>query len=327
MRNKFLVIYGPTGVGKTDLSNSIAQAIPVEIINMDVGQFYTPFTIGTAKPLDWQTDQIKHHMFDILSEPKNLTVVEYRTRVKKLMHEIWQRGKLPVLVGGSGFYLRSLIFPLLSCNVTVDVPEKNKKEESWEALYEIDPGRALEIDRYDTYRIVRALHIWKKTDVIPSEYKPVYDPIADYKIVFLTRDRQELYHRINKRVEMMLECGWLREIREIISTKWEQFILEKKLIGYNELVVFWHEGSPQEKIANVVEKIKQRTRHYAKRQLTFWRMLEQQIISEDCNKKNDLHCLDLTTVENDGNNATLNHPLIVTLINNVKAWSKKKDSV
>ena len=104
-----LIIYGPTGVGKTDLALDLAQHIPIEIINMDMGQFYTPLSIGTAKP-DWKNSPVPHHLFDIINEPRNFTVSEYRILFYKKVGEIIERGNLPVVVGGSGFYLHSLLF-------------------------------------------------------------------------------------------------------------------------------------------------------------------------------------------------------------------------
>src|SRR5579863_9779399 len=116
MKNKIinrpfmLIVYGPTGVGKTDVALAIAQHIPAEIINMDMGQFYTPLSIGTAKP-DWKNSPIPHHLFDIIDTPINYTVAEYRTMLYKTVQEVIGRGNLPILVGGSGFYLHSLLFP------------------------------------------------------------------------------------------------------------------------------------------------------------------------------------------------------------------------
>src|SRR3990172_4748508 len=112
MKNKIdrpfmLIIYGPTGVGKTDMALAIAERMPSEIVNMDVGQFYTPLSIGTAKPA-WRSSPVPHHLFDILDTPKNITVVEYRTLLLKKINEIRDRGNLPIVVGGSGFYLYSL---------------------------------------------------------------------------------------------------------------------------------------------------------------------------------------------------------------------------
>ena len=117
-----IIVYGPTGVGKTDFALKIAECLPVEIINMDVGQLYTPLSIGTAKP-DMRTVPVAHHGFNVLSEPEHFTVVAYRTLCEQLIKDIWSRGKVPVLVGGSGFYLKSLFFPPLSAENEKDVDD------------------------------------------------------------------------------------------------------------------------------------------------------------------------------------------------------------
>lgn len=298
VQKKFLVIYGPTGVGKTDLSLQIGQHIPVEIINMDVGQFYMPLSIGTAKP-DWKSSIIPHHLFDVLDSPVHLNVVSYRQRVESMMCNIWDSGKIPLLVGGSGFYLRSLLFPLqadLTESITID---KNiSTQDLWKKLYAIDSSRALEISSHDRYRIERALTMWQTLAKKPSQYKPAYKPFADYKIFYVTRDRKELYARINARVDLMLQAGWLDEVKNLIGTPWEQFILEKKLIGYDELIFFIHEGEPKDTKEMYIEKIKQRSRNYAKRQETFWRMLSRQIKEFEPDYTHKLFEINLTSGEN-----------------------------
>ena len=105
-----LIIFGPTAVGKTDFALKVAERVPAEIVNMDVGQLYTPLSIGTAKP-NWRSETVPHHLFDYVDKPRNITVVEYRKILLEVLEDIWQRGKLPIIVGGSGFYLKSIFFP------------------------------------------------------------------------------------------------------------------------------------------------------------------------------------------------------------------------
>ncbi len=273
---RLVVIYGPTAVGKTAASYAVAQCIPVEIINMDVGQLYTPFSIGTAKP-DWQNELVPHHLFDVIDEARDFTVVEYRNAVLKLIDEIWQRGRTPLLVGGSGFYLKSLLFPPQVEQSSSGIQKFHTG--TWQELHEIDPDRAQQIKKSDQYRIDRALTIWHETGKKPSEYEPVYDPPASMTIIHLTRDREELYNRINSRVDGMIEDGWLEEVRALMNTEmateWASFIKRKKLIGYNELIDYISQDGLS--LPMILEKIKKRTRNYAKRQETFWRMLVQKI--------------------------------------------------
>jgi tRNA dimethylallyltransferase len=273
------IIYGPTGVGKTDFALALAQEVPSEIINMDMGQLYVPFSIGTAKP-DWRTQPVVHHLFDVITAPtQEYTVVQYRAACLALIHDIWQRGKLPILVGGSGFYLKSLFFPPRmgekgEALYDIDILEENKKD-WWSILNTYDPERAQAIDKNDFYRLERALTLLKTTGCKPSLCVPVFDTTIRAHISFLGRDRADLYARINHRVDLMLEAGWHDEVAALMGTPWETFIKNKKLIGYNELCELMQDASLD--YARMVCIIKQRTRHYAKRQFTFWRTLAKEI--------------------------------------------------
>lgn len=273
--NKVLIITGPTGVGKTDLSIDMAQKLSGEIINIDSGQFYEPLSIGTAKP-DWKNQPIEHHLFDIITNPVDFTVHEYRDIVIKKIKEIQAKGKLPILVGGSGFYIQSLFFPPQA--VTINKPRAQQELNSWQKLYEIDPVRANAIQKNDTYRIDRALDIWRTTGQKPSEYIPEYSPEFDFEIVIVTRDRERLYQRINDRVEQMFAQGWFNEVSSL-NSNWKQFLKAKKLIGYDDILRYSESESSD--YDALVETIKQKSRNYAKRQLTFFRMLTKKIIKSE----------------------------------------------
>lgn len=278
MEKFILIIFGPTGVGKTACADHIALSQPIEIINMDMGQLYTPLNIGTAKP-DWQSSSVVHHMFDVIDEPINCTVTEYRSKTTFLIQEIWQRGNLPVLVGGSGFYLRSLFFPPQAStsddsNLFLPYPPDT---DLWHELYLIDPDRAQVINKNDTYRIERALSIWHTTGQKPSSFVSHYEPVAPFKIICLTRDRVDLYHRIDERVITMLKQGWIDEVKNLLDTPWEPFIMQKKIIGYDDLIVYLRSKQTQELLHQTIATIQQRTRNYAKRQMTYWRMLKKEI--------------------------------------------------
>lgn len=305
MKNKtdvpfMLVIYGPTGVGKTDVALTIAEHIPAEIINMDMGQFYTPLSIGTAKP-DWQHSPIPHHLFDIINEPHNYTVTEYRNLLYKTVAEIRARGRLPILVGGSGFYLHALLFllqaPLADTHTDIEAlyPVGTNL---WNKLYDIDPQRALNIDKADEYRIKRALSIWHATGKLPSSYVQIYQPEADFMILFLERDRQELHQRINERVLDMLNQGWIEETKALEHTPWQTFIQRKNLIGYSEIFDYLATAQTGEGFAVMVDKISAQTRQYAKRQWTFWRKLEREINKEKQYTGRYIGCLETVNLTN-----------------------------
>lgn len=272
----FIVLAGPTGVGKTDMALEIANHLPIEIINADVGQFYMPLTIGTAKP-DWKESPIPHHMFDVLSSPENMTVTEYRNRVVDLCKDIWQRGNIPLFVGGSHFYITALFFPPL---IHEEVPKRTYTESTqdlWNQLKSIDPDRAEALSPHDRYRIERALTIWHATGIKPSTYKPQYNPIAAaYSVLFLSRDRTKLYERINQRTDVMIQQGWIQEVEPLIHSKWEEFLQEKKLIGYDDIIKYLKKND-MKSIPKLKEIIAQKTRNYAKRQFTYWRMLQEKL--------------------------------------------------
>ena len=300
MERFILIIFGPTGVGKTACADQIAKLQPIEIINMDMGQLYTPLTIGTAKP-DWQSSPMTHHMFDVINDPINFTIADYRSKIASLIQEIWQRNKLPVLVGGSGFYLRSLFFPPPVSSPQISLPEAPSPQASsfrldepkiqvsplpypagtdlWHELNLIDPERAQRINKNDIYRIERALSIWHSTGEKPSSFSAHYEPIAPFKLIYLTRDRADLYNRINERVLFMLKHGWIDEVQSLLNTPWESFIMKKKIIGYDNLMVYLRNQSTEDSLQETMVAIQQRTRHYAKRQMTYWRMLKKEIES------------------------------------------------
>lgn len=269
----FIAIFGPTAVGKTDLAIQLAQKFSAHIINMDVGQFYTPLTIGTAKP-DWRSMPVPHHLFDVVDQPVNITVAHYREMVMSLMHELWGQGTLPILVGGSGFYLKSLFFPPAATHVvTSDEMHEESTQELWLKLYAIDPDRAEAIHNNDRYRIARALAIWQGTGKKPSEQKAEYCPPAPYTLLSLQRDRDDLYQRIDARVFEMLQAGWIDEAKKLRHSAWEPFLRTKKIIGYDDILSYLDWEPSDERWHNLVATIQQKTRNYAKRQMTFERGL------------------------------------------------------
>ena len=241
MRNGLIILFGPTAVGKTQFADLLAAHLPAEIVNADMGQLYTPLTIGTAKP-DWRKSTVPQHLFDIVNEPRLVTVAEYRDRMMVILDAIWARKNIPILVGGSGFYLQSLFFPPEATSDTSPAQEKVAQEkfapepDRWRQLYEIDPQRALRIHPHDMYRINRALLIFFTTGKKPSAQEPRYQPLASYCFVLLKRDRKELYERIDIRTRAMLQEGWIQETQRLMGTEWQEFLINKKIIGYDDII-------------------------------------------------------------------------------------------
>lgn len=272
-----IIIYGPTAVGKTDFAQSLAEHIGGEIINADAAQFYTPLTIGTAKP-DWRHASVPHHLFDICNEPANYSSARFRVDAETLVESITNCDKIPIFVGGSGFYIHSLYFPVrenigqLSSDQQVQVIEP-----SWEKLNALDPVRATAIHPHDTYRIGRALLLYQQTKQLPSSLEPAYCPITQFFLVELSCAAEVLKDRIQCRVSTMLDAGWIAEAETLIGTPWEEFVLQKKWIGYPELIAYIHAGKPVEQLPALQAAIARNTWRYARRQMTYGRMLAHKI--------------------------------------------------
>ncbi len=270
-----MIITGPTGIGKTDLALHIGAQQPSAIINADVGQFYTPLTIGTAKP-DWHKSLIPHYLFDVLDDPVNMSVVGYRNLITPIIAGLGAKEKLPIIVGGSGFYIDALFFSQTLAKVAQQVYQKPTLQ-LWHELQHIDPERAAAIQPADRYRIQRALDVWYNLGIKPSVCRPQYAPISRAVIFMLTAPVEFIYARINARVKHMFAAGWIDEVRAL-STTWQDFLLTKKLIGYDDIVLYLR--TPQlhaKSYDELVARIQQRTRNYAKRQLTFNRMLTKKL--------------------------------------------------
>jgi tRNA dimethylallyltransferase len=286
MKKFILVITGPTATGKSGLAEKITQEIKGEIINADIGSWYTPLTIGTAKP-DLSKATVTHHLFNILDKPEQFTIVQFRNKVIQLAQEIWDRGCIPIVVGGSAIYIKSLWYRTQDSGTAVEFEDEIMKSQEltqdlWQQLFEIDPVRAQKIDKNDRYRIVRALGIYHTTGKKPSLFEPVYDPIAPMYAIFCTRDRKVLYDRINERTGIMLQDGWIKEVKDLMNTEWEKFLLEKKIIGYDDIIRYLHsqqvqEQYEEEQYQELVSIIQQKTRNYAKRQITFLSKLAKDI--------------------------------------------------
>ena len=266
-----VIIIGPTGVGKTDFVHALGAMCPIEIINGDMGQMYAPLSIGTAKP-DLAHVTVPHFLFDILTTPVLFSAMKFRARVVQLVAEIQSRNHIPVIVGGSSFYLFSLFFPAHPHpSAKTDTAKENNL---WQQLHRIDPKRAAHIEPHDKYRLERAIAIWHATGVKPSEYEPAYDPFGPACIVWLERDRSQLYERINARVLEMIESGWVQEVQNLQDSEWEPFLKKKKLIGYDILFSYLSGDVSREEMVAMIQK---KTRNYAKRQITFWNSFKRKL--------------------------------------------------
>lgn len=290
-----IFVIGPTASGKTAISYEIAKACGGQIINADVGQFYTPLSIGTAKPA-WDQHVIKAHLFDICDTPTDFSVVQFRTLVLNKIRELQAAGIIPIVVGGSLFYTQSLFFPPKDLGGYREVP-LIVEEYSWEFLKKIDPQRASQIQSTDHYRIRRALDIWASSGVLPSLLEPAFNFNDPVLILSLTPEREVLRRRIEERSRLMLyHEGWIEEARRVKGTEWESFIRLKGLIGYDLLFDALEEGRLN--YDHLISEISIQTWQYAKRQLTFLRAFTKKMLALKNQKKAIVlqQCFDYTAL-------------------------------
>lgn len=282
---KVIVICGPTASGKTALSIELAKKINGEIISADSMQIYKDMNIGTAKPTPEEMQGIKHYLLDFVSPDERYSVADYKRDAKKAIKEIIAKGKTPIIVGGTGLYVDSLIYEIEYQDIEFDEKYRNELEEiakkdGLEKLYEmaikIDPEAMQKISANDKKRIMRVLEIYKATgktktqQEAESRKKPVE---YDYKVFAINWEREKLYERINLRVDIMMQQGLVQEVKNIVQ-KYNKFPTAMQGLGYKE-VVDYLDGKCTEQ--EMIDKIKMETRRYAKRQLTWFRKNKQTI--------------------------------------------------
>ena len=285
MKEKVIVICGPTASGKTALSIELAKKINGEIVSADSMQIYKDMNIGTAKPTIDEMQGIKHYLLDFVSPEERYSVAQYKQDAKRAIKEIIKKGKTPIIVGGTGLYVDSLIYEIEYNDIKIDeeyrnkleaIVEKNGLEELYKKALEIDPVAMEKISKNDKKRIMRILEIYKATgktktqQELESRKKPVE---YDYRIFAINWDREILYQRINKRVDIMIEQGLVNEVKNILD-KYDKFPTAMQGLGYKEVVDYINGIYTKEEM---IEKIKMETRRYAKRQLTWFRKNKQTI--------------------------------------------------
>ncbi len=282
---KVIVICGPTASGKTGLSIELAKRIKGEVISADSMQIYQEMDIGTAKPNKEEQQGVKHYLMDFVSPEERYSVADYKRDAKQAIKEILKKGKTPIVVGGTGLYVDSLIYEIEYPNIEFDEAyrtelEQRVKAEGLEKLYEeaekIDPEATKKISENDEKRILRILEIYHATGKTKTqqEVESRKNPVEyDYQVYALKWDRELLYERINKRVDLMLEQGLVEEVQGIIK-RHQKFPTAMQGLGYKEVVEFLKGNTTQEEM---IEKIKMETRRYAKRQMTWFRKNKQTI--------------------------------------------------
>ena len=279
MKEKVVVIVGPTASGKTALSIELAHKVNGEIISADSMQIYKDMDIGTAKPTFEEMQNIKHHLIDFISPEERFTVSDYKKLAEKEIKEILNKGKTPIIVGGTGLYINSLIHNIEYKEMKFDKNyreklEKIALEKGNKYLYDIakniDEEAIKSISVNDKKRIIRILEIYKATGKnktqLEVESRKNEVPF-EYKIFGIYIKREKLYDRINKRVDMMIEQGLIEEVKKI-KDKYDKFPTAMQAIGYKEVIEYLENKLNKEEM---LEKIKMETRRYAKRQITWFK--------------------------------------------------------
>lgn len=274
-----IVICGPTASGKTKLGVELAKKIDGEIVSCDSMQIYTDMTIGTAKPVPEEMERIQHYLIDFVSPESRYSVADFKKDATEAIDEILSKGKNPILVGGTGLYIDSLIYGIEYNEINVDEEyrkklEKTIEEQGLEVLYkkakEIDEEAMKKISINDKKRIMRVLEIYKSTGKTKTELEEESRKNGvqyNFKIYAINMDREVLYDRINKRVDLMLEKGLIDEVKNL-REKYSKFPTAMQGLGYKEVVEYLDGKVTYEEMR---ENIKMQTRRYAKRQLTWFR--------------------------------------------------------
>lgn len=270
---KALAVCGPTASGKSALGIALAKALNGEVVNVDSVQVYRGLDIGSAKVLEHEREGIPHHLLDLVPPSYQMNAGEYRERALPCVQEIDARGKMPILVGGSGMYLTVLLHGM--ADVPPTPPEVREvvallsREEQYAELQRIDPVTAARLHSNDTQRVSRALEIFRITGRAPSvffeEHKFATQDVVALMIV-LCREREDLYARINTRSQVMVDQGLLEETRKILDAYGEVPVLET--IGYRQARDVISGGLPE---ADLAGEISLHTRRFAKRQMTYLR--------------------------------------------------------
>ena len=286
---KVIVICGPTASGKTALSIELAKKINGEIISCDSMQIYKYMDIGTAKPTLEEQKEVKHHLIDFVEPNQRYSVAEYKKDAEKSIEEILSKGKTPIIVGGTGLYVDSLIYGIEYPEIELDEEyrkqlEKEIKEKGLESLYnkakEIDSKAMEKISPNDKKRIMRVLEIYIATGKTKTEQEiesRTHEVKYDYKVFAIKMDREKLYERINKRVDLMVKKGLIEEVQNILK-KYDKFPTAMQGLGYKEVVEYLDGKTTKEEM---IDKIKMQTRRYAKRQITWFKKNKQTVWIEN----------------------------------------------
>ena len=274
-----IIICGATGSGKSNLAIELAKKLDTEIISADSLAIYKQLNIGTAKPTEIELNTVKHHLIDVVSPTETFSVHDYEKLALPIVDNLIKQGKIPIICGGTGFYVNSILYKMGygGTSENVEVREKFKQLATtlgnnyvYNELIKVDPETAEKLHPNDLTRVIRALEIYYATGKKKSQQQDKTVARYNYKAYCISHQRSVLYDRINKRVDIMLENGLVNEVKSLINigiTKENQCM---QGIGYKEV----YDAIISNDFSGLSELLKLNSRHYAKRQITFFKRLE-----------------------------------------------------
>lgn len=274
-KTKIIIIAGPTGVGKTGISIEIAKRFNGEIVSADSMQIYKRMDVGTAKITEKEMENVPHHLLDIIEPTDQFSVADFKELAIKKIMDIDARGKLPIIVGGTGLYINSLLYEMDFNNTKMD-PEYRQKlwdyysakgeDELFHLLVRSNPNTTIE--KQNVKRVIRALEIINAKGSLSKFNEMQESKLFDIQLFILNRDREKLYENINHRVDHMFEQGLLVEVEQLFSEGINENSQSMKGIGYRQIIDYFKGNCTLQEAS---EKIKQESRRYAKRQITWFK--------------------------------------------------------
>ncbi|UOQ47798.1 tRNA (adenosine(37)-N6)-dimethylallyltransferase MiaA [Gracilibacillus caseinilyticus] len=278
MKQKLIVIVGPTAVGKTALSIQVAKRFGGEVISGDSMQIYRGLDIGTAKVTETEKEGVPHHMIDIVEPDQSFSVADFQQAVDQSIQTLSNQAKLPIIAGGTGLYIQSVIYGyLFSDNRRSEDFQKLIQEEIerdgidnvYKRLERVDPEQARKIHPNNKRRLIRALEVYDRTGLTMTAYQSSQqqESVYDFRIIGLEMDRQLLYQRINQRVDMMIDQGLLAEVERLYQAGLED-CQSMRGIGYKEIIPYL---KGEQTLEEATELLKRNSRRFAKRQFTWFK--------------------------------------------------------
>ncbi len=286
MKKPLIILTGPTAAGKTDLSIKLAKAVNGEIISADSMQVYKKMDIGTAKIMPEEMEGVSHYLIDVLDPKEDFNVVLFQKLAKEAMETIYAKGKIPIITGGTGFYIQALLYDIDFTENDGDMSYREKLEQLarekgtaylHQMLSNVDEEAAKAIHANNIKRVIRALEFYKQTGRKISEHnEEERRKSSPYQFVYfvLNHDRKVLYKRIDKRVDIMLEQGLLKEVEALYKEGYDSNLVSMQGLGYKEMLAYLKGECTLEEAIYI---LKRDTRHFAKRQIT-WFKREKEII-------------------------------------------------